>query len=325
MENPNEQKRRLISIILPAFNEEDNIPLCYDEITRVMAGTDCDYEVLVIDNDSFDATGERCQEICGKDPRWRYIKFSRNFTAEHSMAAGLRYSKGDAVVTMWSDLQDPPDLIREFIEKWKEGYSIVYGVYTAWQGASWARKTLGNLYYWLVDSLSDLSLPGRSADFRLMDRQVVNALNRLQERNRYMRGLAHWVGFRKYAIQYERRPRKFGESKMPIRQLLPYALQSICNFSVRPLRLFMALGLLVMVVAVLAALGYFVVYLTYGTRAHGILTVVLLLLANMGLTLFAIGVLGEYIGHIYTEAKERPLWIVEKAINIDIPDEHRYG
>jgi dolichol-phosphate mannosyltransferase len=316
---------KLISIVLPAMNEEENIPVCYEAITRVMATTGYDYEVIVIDNDSTDATGNRCEEICSKDHRWRYIKFSRNFTAEHSMAAGLRYSKGDAVVILWSDLQDPPELIPKFIEKWQEGYPVVYGVYTARPGLSPIRKALGDAYYRLINYLSDIPLPERSADFRLMDRKVVDALNRLQERNRYMRGLAQWVGFPRYEIKYERRPRRFGSTKMPIGRLLPYALQSICNFSVKPLRLFLVLGLIVMFTAVVAAAGYLILFLAYGTGAPGILTVVLMLLANIGLTLFGIGVLGEYIGNIYTEAKNRPLWIVEKAMNIDIPDDQRYG
>jgi dolichol-phosphate mannosyltransferase len=320
-----QSRRKLISIVLPACNEEGNIPLCYDEITRVMLLVDYDYEVIVIDNDSSDGTGWKCEQICVKDSRWRYVKFSRNFTAEHSLAAGLRYSKGDAVITMWSDLQDPPDLLPQFIEKWEQGYDVVYGVYTEWEGTSLLRKTLGDLYYRLVNLLSDTSLPERSADFRIMDRKVVNALNRMNERNRYTRGLAHWVGFRKCEIAYRRRPRKSGQTKMPLGRLLPYALQAICNFSVKPLRLFLVMGFLVMTLAGLSALGYLGLYLFCGTKAHGILTVVLILLANMGLTMLGIGVLGEYVGHIYTEAKSRPLWIVEKAVNIEIPEDLRYG
>jgi dolichol-phosphate mannosyltransferase len=315
----------MLSIVLPAMNEAQNIPLCYEEITAAMQGLDLDYEVLVVDNDSTDDTGRLCEALCREDPRWRYVRFSRNFSAEHSMAAGLRYSRGDAVMILWSDLQDPPSLIPRFVEKWREGFKIVQGVYTEQEGLPWTRRMVGDLFYRLINAMSDIHLEERSADFRLMDRTVVNALNRLRERNRYMRGLAHWVGFPKCEIRYQRRPRRFGTSKMPWANLLPYAMQAIANFSVRPLRLILALGVVTLLGTLGATFGYLGLFIFVGTRAPGILTVVLLLLANMGLTLFGIGIIGEYIGAIYGEAKGRPLWIVEKAVNIDIPDEERYG
>ncbi|MBN2290141.1 MAG: glycosyltransferase family 2 protein [Candidatus Glassbacteria bacterium] len=319
------KERDLISIVMPAMNEEKNLPLCHEKVSGVMAPLDCDYEVLVIDNDSTDQTRRVCEEICAGDPHWSYIKLSRNFTAEHSIAAGLRYARGDAVIILLSDLQEPPELIPEFIARWREGYAIVYGIHTARPGESLGRRLFASLYYRLINLLSDIPLPEHVADFRLMDRKVVNAVNRLGERNRYLRGLSQWLGFNRCGVKYSRSARESGQSKTSVIFLLAYALRAISIFSNKPLRFFLFGGFFIMSITVVLAAFYFFLYLFIGSRAPGILTVVLLLLANLGLTALGIGVLGEYISNIYTETKQRPLWIVEDTINRDIPEEHRYG
>ena len=325
MNQPNPGKKELVSIVMPARNEEGNIPRCYEEITRVMEAAGCDYEVVVTDNASSDRTGELCEKICATDPRWRYIRFSRNFTADNSMSAGLHYSRGDAVIILFSDLQEPPELIPRFLEKWREGYEIVYGVHTRRHGESPIRSLWASFFYKFINLLSEIQLPEHVADFRLMDRKVVNTINRMGERNRYLRGMIVWTGFRQTGIPYERQARGSGKGTTSYLYLFSYAVRSICSFSIRPLRFFFLFGMGVALLTVLLAAYYLYLYFAHGTEAPGIPTVILLLLGNIALTSLGIGVLGEYIGSIYTESKKRPLWVVEKAVNIEIPEERRYG
>src|SRR5438067_2456743 len=201
---------------MPARNEEANLPRAYDEVTAVMAGLDCDYEVLVIDNASTDNTGTVASELCGRDRRWRYLRFSRDFQTEASISAGLHYARGDAAIVVFSDLQDPPALIPEFVRRWREGFDVVYGVVRRRAGDP-AWKSLGaRLIYRLVSRLADAEIPADATDFRLLSRRAIDALNRVGERNRYLRGLAHWIGFRSCAVPYDRRPRTAGRSKASV-------------------------------------------------------------------------------------------------------------
>ena len=292
-------KKELISIVLPAMNEEENIPLCHKALSDVLDKLDVDYEVLVIDNDSTDNTPVVCTDICARDDKWRYIKLSKNFSGENSVAAGLQYADGDAVIIFLSDLQEPAELIPVFIEKWRQGYDIVYGINVERPDDSFLKKMMVSFFYRTINLLADLELPKHASEYRLMDRKVVLAIRQLKERNRYLRGLVHWIGFKKQGVEYRRIARKYGRSKMPLGVLFNYAIRSITVFSTKPLRLFMIGGLSVMLLAMLLIVIYFTLYLTIGSKAYGIITVVLLLLANIGLTAFGIGVLGEYIGHIY--------------------------
>lgn len=325
------------------MNEEKNIPRCYDEITCVMeplgqneqgagdtkgssgAQGGCDYEVLVIDNDSKDCTGVLAKEICARDLRWRYIKFSRNFTVEVSMAAGLRYARGDAVVILFSDLQEPPDVIPRFIEKWREGYDIVYGVHTKREGDGALMRFSVACYYKLLRWMSDQNLPEHAGDFRLMDRRVVNVLNHMREKNRYLRGLSYWVGFRSCPVHYERRPRLAGKSNAPGLYLILMALRTICNFSIKPLQMFLLFGIFVMAVVALLIVGLIVHRLLFPSASPGLTTTHILLLLNLGVMSLGFGILGEYIGHTYTETKRRPLWIVDETANLPLSEEEKIG
>lgn len=308
--------RELISVVIPTMNEEGNIPRLEAELMAAVESLPYDFEFIVIDNGSADRTGELVKAICARDPRWKYLRFSRNFTVEMSITAGYHYSGGDAIVVLYSDLQDPPDVISRFIDKWQEGYDVVYGVRTARPGDSAIRNFAVKIAYRVIGWFSDVPIPNDTGDFRLISRQVRDALERCPEHNRYMRGLISWLGFRQLGIPYERRPRKAGASKAPFSHLLFFAFNAITSFSLRPLRLFMLMGVIILAVSVIAAFVYVLLSFT-ANPPPGITTIIVLLLAAIGLNSIGIGLLGEYVGRTYAEAKNRPLYVVQEAVNIE--------
>jgi polyisoprenyl-phosphate glycosyltransferase len=314
-------KRKLLSIIVPVRNEQDNLPRAYDELTTVMATASCDYEVIVIDNDSTDRTASIAAELCARDARWRYIKFSRNFTVEGSLAAGYQFCHGDAAIVVFGDLQDPPSLILEFIRRWEDGFDVVYGVLRRRTGDPAWKSVSARLLYRIVNYLSDVSIPNNATDFRLLSRRAIDAVNRLDERNRYARGFSHWIGFRQCPIVYDRRPRTAGRSKAPFLYLLNLAANAITCFSIRPLQLFSLFGFATLAGTITLAVIYLITWLL-GYSLPGLTTVYLLLLANLAVLLLGFGTLGEYIGRIYIEAKGRPMFLVEHTINFDVSGEH---
>lgn len=308
--NPATADRPLLSVVVPARNEEANLPRAYDELTAVLGRLPCDYEVLVIDNASTDRTGELAAEICARDGRWRYLRFSRNFHVEASITAGLYYARGDAAVVVFSDLQDPPELIPEFVRRWREGFDVVYGVVRGRAGDP-AWKSLGaRLIYRLVSRLADAEIPADATDFRLLSRRAIDALNRVGERNRYLRGLAHWIGFRSCAVPYDRRPRTAGRSKASVPFLFDFAANAVTCFSIRPLQLLTLTGAAALAGTAAAALAWLV-------GVPGLTAVHLLLLTQIAVTLLGLGVVGEYVGRTYVESKGRPLFLVDRTINLD--------
>ncbi|HMP74706.1 MAG TPA: glycosyltransferase family 2 protein [Kiritimatiellia bacterium] len=311
--------RRLISITMPARNEEGNLPRAYDEVTAVMARLpQYDYEVIVIDNASVDRTLEIARGFCGKDARWKYVRFSRNFGGETSLTVGLRLAKGDAVINLFSDLQDPTDRIPDFIAKWEEGFDVVSGILQDRQDSSALRGIAARMAYRLIRASSDIDIPENATDFRLVSRRVVDAFNRLNERQRYVRGLMHWVGFTKCEIPYNRRPRQWGRSKAPFWWCFQFALNAITSFSTKPLKLFMVFGSAVLLGSILLSLYYAATrILNIDDPPRGIPTILVLLLLNLGVVSLGIGLLGEYMGHIYTEVKRRPLFVISDAANLD--------
>lgn len=322
---PAVENKKFISIVMPAMNEEKNLPRAYKELSKLFLGmVNYEFEVIVIDNDSSDKTADVCRLICAQNDKWKYIKFSRNFTVEMSIAAGLRYAKGDAVIILFSDLQDPPELIPQFIEKWEQGYDIVSGLLNNRADDSWWKGIGAKSIYWVLNKLSDIKLPANVVDFRLMSRSAVDALNRMDESNRYFRGLAHWVGFKSCTIPYNRRPRMEGKSKAPFFYLIDFVLRALTNFSITPLRTFTGLGVIILAFTIIY-MGITVVQFFLDYTIPGLTTIIILLLLNLAIISLGIGILGEYIGRIYIESKKRPLWIVEKAINIEISKEDKFG
>jgi glycosyltransferase involved in cell wall biosynthesis len=310
---------RRVSIVIPARNEEDNIGPLETELGEALAGLPYDFEFLIIDNGSTDGTEAAVRALCAKDPRWKYIRFSRDFGVEASLTAGYRLATGDAIVVLYSDLQDPPQLIPAFLEKWREGYDVVYGVRTVRPGDAKWRNGLVKVVYQVIDALADIRIPPNAGDFRLVSRRVAEALDSLHESNRYMRGLIAWLGFAQTGVEYERRPRLAGESKAPLSHLIVFALNAFTSFSVKPLRMFVYLGFVLLGLSLLGALIYVVLFLT-GSPPAGITTLIVLALLGIAINSLGIGVLGEYLGRTYAETKRRPLYVIAEAVNIDIAD-----
>jgi dolichol-phosphate mannosyltransferase len=310
----------LVSIVIPARNEQDNIGPLEQELGESLDGLPYDFEFIVIDNGSTDGTQAAVRALCARDPRWKYIRFSRDFGVEASLTAGYKLASGDAIVVLYSDLQDPPQVIPQFLEKWREGYDVVYGVRTVRPGDAKWRNGMVKVVYGLIAGLADVKIPKNAGDFRLISRRVADALDRCHESNRYMRGLIAWLGFEQTGVEYERRPRVAGESKAPIGSLIVFTLNAFTSFSVKPLRMFVYFGFLLLALSLFGAAVYILLFLT-GNPPAGITTLIVLALLGIGINSLGIGVLGEYLGRTYAETKRRPLYVISDAVNIDVAGE----
>ncbi|MFA5890643.1 MAG: glycosyltransferase family 2 protein [Actinomycetota bacterium] len=308
-------KRKLVSIIIPARNEEENIPRVEKEVTSALAGLDYDFEFIIVDNASTDRTRALALDLCARDDRWRYVRFSRDFTVEASMTAGYRLAQGDAMVVLYSDLQDPPEAVTRLLAKWEEGFDVVYGVRTVRPGDARWRNFLVDKVYRTIRRLSDPPIPRNAGDFRLISRRVRDALNECGEYNRYMRGLISWLGFRQAGVEYERRPRLAGKSNAPFWDLVSFTFNAVTSFSLKPLRVFTAAGFVLLGLSV-GAIPVYVGLFFAGHPPAGITTVIILLLFAIGLNSLGVGVLGEYLGRTYAETKRRPLYLIEEVVNI---------
>jgi dolichol-phosphate mannosyltransferase len=308
--------RPTFSLIVPVLNEEEVLPDSYATLTGVLEGLDMPFEAIVVDNGSSDLTPEIMAGICAKDERWKFLRLSRNFGYQNSITAGMLAASGDAIMIIDADLQDPPQMIPEFIAKWREGYDIVYGVREKRTGESALRVIPTMLAMRFITWMSDdVKLPLHSGDFRLITRRVRDAFAQLPETSRYVRGMIHWLGFRQIGLPYTRLGRRKGESKMNPLYLIGFMFNAVFNFSVKPLRLFSFLGLGILgFTCVLAAVYLVMSFLTDPPR--GITTVLMLLLMNLGILSLGIGVLGEYVAKIYAESKRRPLWLVDYTLNM---------
>jgi polyisoprenyl-phosphate glycosyltransferase len=307
---------QLISIIIPARNEAENLPRVEREVGAMAAALPAyRFEFIIVDNSSSDGTSDLVVALCKRDKRWRYIRFSRNFTVEASITAGYEHAKGDAIVVMYSDLQDPPDVIPQFIEKWREGYDVVYGVRTLRAGDPKWRNAAAWIAYRLISWFSDVPIPKDTGDFRLISARVRDELRRLGETNRYMRGMIAWLGFRQIGVPYARRPRTAGRSNAPLIPVLLFTFNAITSFSLRPLRLFTFFGFAVLILSMVLAVVYVVLWLKEAPPP-GLTTTLVLLLAGVGINSLGIGILGEYLGRTFTEVKRRPIYVIEKSENI---------
>jgi polyisoprenyl-phosphate glycosyltransferase len=309
----------LVSLVIPALNERENIEPLETELENALADEPCRFEFIVIDNGSTDGTDEAVKTICVRDPRWRYVRLSRNFGVEASITAGYRLARGDAIVVVYSDLQDPPIVIREFLARWRDGFDVVYGVRTARPGDAWWRNALVRLVYRLIAALADVPIPKDAGDFRLISRRVRDALNECGEANRYTRGLIAWLGFRQTGVTYQRRPRLLGESKAPIGALIGFTLNAFTSFSIKPLRLFSLLGFSLVALSILAVPIYVLLYLT-GSPPPGLTTLIVLALLAIGVNSLGIGLLGEYLGRTYGETKRRPLYVIADTLNVGVEE-----
>lgn len=301
------------TIIAPIYNELENIPELYPRLRDVMEQTGQDWELILVDDGSTDGSTQVIHKLAENDERVRPVIFARNFGHQIAVTAGIDYSRGDAVIIIDADLQDPPEVILDLIEKWREGFEVVYAVRKEREGESWFKKTTAAVFYRLIHAITNVDIPLDTGDFRLMDKKVVSVLKNMREKHRFLRGMSAWVGFRQTGVEYKRKPRYAGKSKYPISKMMQFALNAITSFSYFPLQVatyigFIAAGLSVLAIPVVALLR-----LTTGTALFGQATTLIIVLFLGGVQLISLGIIGEYIGRIYDEAKDRPLYIVAEA------------
>jgi glycosyltransferase involved in cell wall biosynthesis len=294
-------------------NEEANIEAFFSRLKTLFQELDTPYEIVCVNDGSTDGTLDRLIEYQEQDPHIRLIDLSRNFGKEVALTAGLDYSKGAAVIPIDADLQDPPELIPEMIEKWREGYDVVYATRRSRQGESTVKRTTANLFYRLLRRISEIEIPRNTGDFRLMDRRVVDALKRMPERNRFMKGLFAWVGFNQTAIYYDRDPRLAGETSWNYIKLWRLAVDGITSFSATPLKVWSYLGLFLSVTALIYAAYLVIRVLLHGVDVPGYASMMVVILFMGGMQLITLGVMGEYLGRIFTEVKRRPLYLIKET------------
>jgi polyisoprenyl-phosphate glycosyltransferase len=306
--------KSLLSIVVPCFNEAEVLWETHGRLIHTLTQLDgLDFEIIYVDDGSRDATPDMLREIQALDPRARTLRFSRNFGHQTAVSAGLEHASGDAVVLIDADLQDPPELIAEMVARWREGYHVAYGVRTDREGETRFKLATAKAFYRLLNRLSETEIPLDTGDFRLMDRTVVEALGAMPERDRFVRGMVAWAGFRQIAVPYRRAARFAGESKYPFFKMVRFALDGLTSFSRAPLRLATWMGFIVSAIA-LAAITY-ALFLRLFTNnwVTGWTALFIAILFIGGAQLLSLGVIGEYIGRIYGEAKRRPLYLVEEA------------
>lgn len=298
------------SIIAPVYNEVESLPVLHKRMVETMDKTCESWELVLIDDGSTDGSTDIIRSIASQDPRIRPVIFARNFGHQIAVTAGLDYSRGDAMVIIDADLQDPPEVILEMIGKWKEGYEVVYAVRAEREGETWFKKTTASLFYRIIYRITDVKIPLDTGDFRLMDRKVVNVMNNMRERHRFLRGMSSWIGFKQIGLPYRRAARFAGVTKYPFSKMLKLALNAVTSFSYFPLQLATYIGFLSAGISILAIPVVVIGRLT-GTEAFlGQATTLIAVLFLGGVQLISLGILGEYIGRIYDEVKGRPLYIV---------------
>jgi len=304
-----------ISIVVPVYNEQDNLRPLTHRLRRVLESLDLFVEVIFIDDGSQDASLDHIRSLCREHSDFRALVFSRNFGKEVAIAAGLDTARGRAVVIMDSDLQHPPELIEKFIEKWRLGYKNVYGQRTDRSTDPKLRVFLTSLFYRLVEKFGDVSLPSGAGDYRLLDRQAVDALLTMRERARFNKGLYAWIGFKSIGIDYDVADRATGQSKFSFARLFRFALDGLMSFSSLPLKIWTYIGLGVSGFALSMAGYYYIRTMIYGVDAPGFPSLIVSIAFFSGIQLISLGVIGEYIARIFNEVKGRPLYLICETID----------
>jgi len=305
--------RPVFSMVVPIWNEEEVIPALYQRVVSVMEETGEPWELVCVNDGSQDRSLELLLALRDEDPRVKVLDFSRNFGHQIAITAGTDFAEGDAVIIMDADLQDPPEVVLQMIEKWREGYEVVYAVRTKRVGETKFKLWTASLFYRLLQSITDVDIPLDAGDFRLMDRRVVLAMRRLREQHRFMRGLSSWVGFKQIGVEYERAERYAGETKYPLRKMMRLALNAITSFSYLPLHMATYLGFIFAGLSLLGIILTVILRLSGNLFFLGQATTLVSVLFLGGVQLIFLGIIGEYLGRIYDEVKHRPLYIVSRA------------
>ncbi len=301
-----------LSVIIPVFNEEENLPALYTRLTTVLSTAVQSHEIIFVDDGSRDTSLPLLRNLAASDARVCVVELARNFGHQVAISAGLDHARGTAVIVMDADLQDPPEVLPEFIAKWREGYDVVYAIREQRKENMFKRAAYA-AFYRLLQRVANIEIPLDAGDFCIMDRRVVDLLNGMPERNRFVRGIRSWVGLNQVGLAYERHVRHAGRPKFTFTRLVYLALDGLVSFSYLPLRIITVLGLTVSFVSLLLALFYFITKLTVGLNPPGFATLIVAVFFLAGMQLITIGVIGEYVGRIFEEVKRRPLYVVRRV------------
>jgi polyisoprenyl-phosphate glycosyltransferase len=305
--------RPVFSIVAPVFNEEETLPHFYRRVVEVMEGIGDSFELVLINDGSRDGSFRTMQELHTRDPRVRVIDFSRNFGHQIAISAGLDHARGNAVIIIDSDLQDPPEVIPQLVARWKDGAEVVYAQRSMRKGETKFKLLTATAFYRLMARITSVNIPRDTGDFRLLDRRVVDALVKMREHHRFMRGLSAWVGFRQEAVFYERQERYAGTTKYPLRKMIHFSLDAITSFSHVPLELATSLGFLLAGISLLGIVIAIILRIFTGAIVGQASTLILVLFLG-GIQLIFLGIIGEYLGRIYDEVRARPLYIAREVL-----------
>jgi polyisoprenyl-phosphate glycosyltransferase len=299
------------SIIAPVYDEEGNLDRLYSEIKDVLDTTQEPWELVLVNDGSRDRSAEKMGELAAADPRIKTVHFARNFGHAAAVTAGIDFASGDAVVLIDADLQDPPEVILQMIEQWKQGYDVVYAVRDKREGETWFKTQSARLFYRVIHNITDVHIPVDTGDFRLMDRRVADVLRQMREHNRFIRGMTSWVGFKQTGVKYIRKPRFKGETKYPFRKMLRFGLDAITGFSYFPLQLMIYVAGVLGFLAILT-IPFIITLRLFGGGEwfYGQATTIVLVLLSSAFQLFFLFVMGQYIARIYDEVRQRPLYVV---------------
>jgi glycosyltransferase involved in cell wall biosynthesis len=305
----------LVSVVVPVFDESAVLDELHRRVSEALR--DLDYELVLVDDGSRDDSWERMRALAAADRRVRLIRLSRNFGHQIAITAGLDAARGESVVVLDADLQDPPELIPDLVARWREGYDVVYAVRAERSGESAFKLVTARAFYRLLQRLAGIEIPADAGDFRLLSRRAADALGAMPERSRYLRGMTSWIGFRQSGVPYRREARFAGETKYPLRKMLRFATDAVLSFSTVPIRLVSSLGLVVVVFCV----GYlaYTVYLALFTHqtVQGWASLIVIVLLLGGMQLISLGIIGQYVGRIFEEVKRRPLYLVSETVERD--------
>ncbi|MGG0723475.1 glycosyltransferase family 2 protein [Bacillus mycoides] len=308
---------KLISVVVPMYFEEEVAQECYNRLKSVMLQNNINYEFVFVNDGSTDRTMEILSEIAANDHRAKIVNFARNFGHQTAVTAGIDCANGDAIVIIDADLQDPPEVIPELIAKWEEGYEVVYARRKQRKGETWFKLLTAKYFYKFLNYMSDIDIPKDTGDFRIIDRKVANVFKKMTERNRFIRGMMSWIGFRQTYVEYERDERFAGETKYPLKKMIKFASDGIIAFSTKPLRIVMSLGLLSVLISIAVLLYTITVKIIGKDIQTGWASIMVAITFFSGIQLLGLGIVGQYIARIYDESKNRPIYIVKETINVD--------
>lgn len=313
------KRKELISVVAPVYNEEVVLDTLYERVKAVMVGAGEEWELVLVNDGSRDKSADVIARLHERDPRVKGISFSRNFGFQIAATAGLDFSRGDAVILTDADLQDPPEVYPAMLAQWRAGYDVVYGVRASREGETWFKLATAKLFYRLIHRITSINIPLDTGDFRLMDRRVINSLRGMNERNRFLRGMIPWIGFRQIGVEYHREARYAGEAKFTsVKKMLPFALDAITSFSYFPLQLATILGFITAAVSVIGILAVILIRLLAPHEPLlGQATTLVVVLFLGSVQLISLGIIGEYLGRIYDEVKGRPLYLIQDSWGLD--------